>query len=123
MQSESLGFHKKKGGSCYAPSLSVFNPQPGEGAMLEETKAREIVEALTNGDAVEIEAESQADAQELHAEIVQRLYQVNHLWTEAEVDGKSYTAKTSAGGQLTVTVKPTPSKASRRKAEAASTEE
>ena len=91
--------------------------------MLEETKAREIVEALTNGDAVEIEAESQADAQELHAEIVQRLYQVNHLWTEAETENKNYTAKTSAGGQLTVTVKPTPTKASRRKTEATSTEE
>ena len=91
--------------------------------MLEETKAREIVEALTNGETVEVEAESQADAQELHAEIVQRLYQVNHLWTEAEVEGKSYTAKTSAGGQLIVNVKPTPTKASRRKAEATSDEE
>lgn len=91
--------------------------------MLEETKVREIVEALTNGETVDIEAESQADAQELHAEIVQRLYQVNHLWTEAEVEGKSYTAKTSAGGLLTVTVKPTPTKASRRKAQPTITEE
>lgn len=91
--------------------------------MLEETEARRIVEALTNGETVEIETESQDDAQELHAEIVQRLYQVNHLWTEAEVEGKSYTAKTSAGGQLTVTVKPTPTKANRRKAQPTSTEE
>lgn len=91
--------------------------------MLEETKAREIVEALTTGETVKVEAETQADAQELHAEIVQRLYQVNHLWTEAEAEGKSYTAKTSAGGQLTVTVKPTPTKASRRKAQTPSTEE
>lgn len=91
--------------------------------MIEETKAREIVKALTSGETVDVEAESQADAQELHAEIVQRLYQVNHLWTEAEVEGKSYTAKTSAGGQLTVTVKPTPTKASRRKADTTSAEE
>lgn len=91
--------------------------------MIAEEEARKIVAALVAGEQVAIDAESQADAQQLHAEIVQRLYQVNHLWTDDESKGKAYAAKTSSGGSLTVTVKPTPTKASRRKAEPADSSE
>lgn len=69
---------------------------------------RQITEALTNGETVTVKAESQADATNLYNEVVQALYQVNHLWTDTAEEHNKYTATTSSGGQLIITVSPEP---------------
>lgn len=73
---------------------------------MDHLKIRAIVDAMKNGDSVDVESENQAEAREAFNAIVQALYQVNHLWTEIGGDPRAMTASTSSGGSLTVTVKP-----------------
>lgn len=74
--------------------------------MRQEATLKQAVTALHAGQAVEIEAATQAEAKNLHAEIVNRLYQISHLWTSPKTEGGAYVASTSTGGELTITVKP-----------------